>query len=116
MAERAVISWVPFEEGGRAAPPTGPVYSTVARFEDDVDNWPRSAWSLVLRLVRPFRNARYQLAEVSFLNDAAPSHLLRRGSRFELLEGNRRVAKGVVVDPSAQIPVEMSEFESSLIR
>ena len=114
MAERAILSWVAAADGGRQAPPVA-LYSTAARFEDDIENWPREAWSVVVRPLRMFPGDRYQLAEVSFLADVAPANLLRRGSRFELLEGTRRVAKGVILGAAVQIPAEIDEFESALI-
>ena len=38
------IYWVPADAGGRKAPPTGPRYSSVARFKDHNANWPEQAW------------------------------------------------------------------------
>jgi hypothetical protein len=58
---------------------------------------------------------RYTLADVHFLSDLAPVHLLYQGSRFALMEGAKRVAKGVIVAPSTPIPDHLSEFEASLI-
>lgn len=110
-----MISWTDAGDGGRRSAPLGPTYSTVARFEDD-ENWPREAWSVALRLIRRFGD-RHVLAEVSFLADdaQAPVRLLRRGSRFELLEGQRRVAKGIVVDSSVEVPDRITDFESALL-
>src|SRR5438045_2240696 len=53
VTARAIVSWVPAAKGGRRKPPSGPVYSTVARFVDD-PGWPAEAWSLVLRKVRTY--------------------------------------------------------------
>jgi hypothetical protein len=111
---RAFISWVPLDEGGRRQSPTGPVYSTVARFEED-ENWPKQAWSLVVRFVRPLHGGRYLIADVDFAAPDAPAALLGKGSRFELLEGRHRVAKGVVLPASIEVPDEINEFESALI-
>ncbi|MDB5291547.1 MAG: hypothetical protein JWL69_2788 [Phycisphaerales bacterium] len=92
---RAYISWVPLGEGGRRRPPAGPVYSTIAYFEGD-ENWPKQAWSVVLRFVRPLNGGQCLIADVDFAVPEAPAALLGKGSRFELLEGRHRVAKGVV--------------------
>jgi hypothetical protein len=116
MSDRAqtLISWTPPDEGGRSAPPAGPVYTTVCRFEED-ENWPGQAWSLVIHFRRPLRDQRHLHAEVEFLAPEAPSHLLRRGNRFELFEGRRKVAKGVILPSSLSVPEELSPFESALI-
>jgi hypothetical protein len=114
ITERALISWIPADQGGRQAPPAGPRYVTVARFEED-EQWPDRAWSLVIEFVKTVDRGRYTLASVRFLAEEAPSHLLHRGSRFTLMEGARRVAKGVVLSPSTPVPDQMSEFEASLI-
>ena len=113
-AQPAIISWIPADQGGRQHAPAGPTYTTVARFEED-ENWPQDAWTLVVKLLRPLGDGRYSLAEIAFLADQGPAALLHRGSRFVLLEGPRRVAKGVVLAPSTPVPEEMTEFESSLI-
>lgn len=111
---KVFISWALSDEGGRRQPPTGPAYSTVARFEED-ENWPKQAWSLLVRFVRPLHGGRYLIADVDFLVPEAPAALLGKGSRFELLEGRRRVAKGVVLPASVEVPDEINEFESALI-
>lgn len=110
----AFISWVPAGEGGRSRPPSGPTYSTVCRFEED-PRWPDQAWSLFVEFLKPIRDGRYLHANVRFLTDDAPQHLLHAGSRFELYEGRRRVAKGVVLPRALTVPDEISEFESALI-
>lgn len=95
-------------------PPTGPVYSTLARFEED-EKWPHEAWSVAVSFIRPLGGDRYLHAEISFLNDDSPTHLLQQGSRFELFEGQKRVAKGVVLPPSVEVPEEINDFESALL-
>ncbi len=95
---KARIRWVPFEEGGRASPPNGPVYSTVAHFRHDAPNWPDEAWSLVVRLDQPSRGSREVIATVDFLVDYGPPELLRLGNTFELVEGKRVVARGEVIE------------------
>lgn len=77
------VAWVPHSDGGRAAPPTGPRYSTVARFEN------QEQWSLVLEWTG-------QDIMAWFLSDKAPQRLLESGMKFDLQEGNRIVAHGEV--------------------
>ena len=84
---RAHVHWLSSAEGGRAQPPTGERYITVARFDDPAGDWSTDAWSVVLRFV----GSRDE-AEVEFLVAAAPSHLLRSGVMFELYEGHKKVA------------------------
>ncbi|HZL35314.1 MAG TPA: hypothetical protein VFC78_08390 [Tepidisphaeraceae bacterium] len=110
----AMISWILLERGRRNQPPTGPTYSTVARFEED-ENWPDSGWSLVVDFVRRFGDSRLTLADVRFLADGAPSHLIHDGSRFELFEGRQRVAKGIILAATLPIPEKITEFEAALI-
>jgi hypothetical protein len=112
----AMIRWIPEDRGGRKAPPSGPVYTTVVRFEDDRDRWPNEAWSLAVELVRPYgRGADAVWARVRFVVDEAPRELLCTGARFELCEGRRVVAKGVVLPPTAMPPQELDSFSMALL-
>jgi hypothetical protein len=82
-------------------PPSGPKYSTVSRFEDEKDTTPQSVWSLVVELGDLQTESRETIAAIWFLSEDkpdAPLHLLHAGSRFELLEGQRVVARGEVLD------------------
>src|SRR5579863_5421159 len=97
--QHAMISWISSEDGGRKQPPSGPRYVTVARFEED-EKGAEEAWSLVVDFEKQFKDPRLLLANIRFLVDEAPHHLLHRGSRFELLEGRKRVAKGIVLPPA----------------
>jgi hypothetical protein len=111
-----MIRWMSAAEGGRNHPPEGPTYSTVARFEDERDKWPREAWSLIVEPVKSFgQGGEAVLANVRFLVDEAPRELLRPGARFELCEGRRVVAKGVVLPRSVQVPAQLNEFALSLL-
>jgi hypothetical protein len=112
--QRAMISWVSAADGGRKHPPSGPSYSTMARFEEDAGS-SHGEWSLVVEFEKRFKDPRVLLANVRFLVDAAPHHLLHSGSRFELFEGRKRVAKGIVLPPAIPVPEEISEFEAALI-
>jgi hypothetical protein len=84
------------EEGGRAAPPPGPVYSTVARFrERSSDAWVRDACSLVITYVDPPSTSIPSRVLVRFLSDG-PADYLRSGGEFQLTEGSKVVATGQV--------------------
>jgi molybdopterin synthase catalytic subunit len=66
-------------------------YSTVARFDEDRADWPKTAWSVTLNL-REALAAGDCLADARFLGPDAPQERLRSGVRFEMLEGNRVTA------------------------
>ena len=94
---KAKVCWTAGEDGGRESIPLEGAYCTVARFELAWDQYPREAWSLVLQMLSSLDESRCLTAEVRFLNPDGPMHLLQSGSRFELYEGYRRVAKGRVL-------------------
>ena len=94
---KARVCWVTKESGGRESPPPGPRYSTVARFEEEKDQWPHEAWSLVLEFSGPPDESHCVIADVRLLNPAGLGKLLRRGSVFELYEGRELVARGEVL-------------------
>ena len=80
-------------------PPPGPNYSTVAKFSDQKTDWREEAWSLVIRFLAPPDPAGSHRVAVRFLADEAPGEFLAPGCRFELMEGERLVARGVVLEP-----------------
>ena len=100
---QAVISWIARDRGGRQTLPVGPVYSSIARFEDD-EHWPHVAWSVAVELDRPLGDGRQWVANIRFLSPNAPAQLLSEGNRFELLEGRRRTGKGVILPRQVDIP------------
>ena len=88
---RAKVRWLSFEEGGRIRPPTGPRYSSIARFTtgEAVEG---EEWSLVLYIGSDPGDVL-----VSPLVDSAPAELFVRGSRFNLFEGEVKVGEGEIV-------------------
>ena len=92
----AKLQWLRPEQSGRRAPPSGPRYSTVARFEQQRATWREEAWSLVIEWIEPPDASLAHSVNVRFLVDDAPEHLLTTGNHFELMEGERIVATGVV--------------------
>jgi len=93
----ARIRWLAPDEGGRAMPPAGPVYSTVARFEQLAAQWPQEAWSVVINLKEPPDEEGLMTVEIRMLVEGAPESLLAPGSVFELFEGHQCVASGEVL-------------------
>jgi len=94
---KARVCWIKEEDGGRRSPPSGPRYSTVARFEDEKDTWLKEAWSLVLEFSGPPDESLCMATDVGFLSEDGPMRLLHPGSIFELYEGRRLVARGEVL-------------------
>lgn len=93
----ARIQWLNSAEGGRQQPPSGPTYTTVARFERQGDQWTNDAWSLVLDFMGSPDDRLCHQAKVRFLAESGPSGWLEKGSRFELMEGPRVVARGLII-------------------
>jgi hypothetical protein len=93
----ARIQWLRSGEGGRKQPPSGPTYTTVARFEQQGDQWINDAWSLVLDFMGVPDEHFCHLAKVRFLAEGGPSAWLQEGSRFELMEGPKVVARGLII-------------------
>jgi hypothetical protein len=93
---RARIRFLSAEEGGRTTPPTGPIYSTVARFNDMSDTLIHDdVWSIVVTFGE--RSGYEMVVGIEFLSPHAPHMLLREGACFQLLEGKRVVARGEII-------------------
>jgi len=105
---RVKIYWIPPAKGGRKHPPSGPQYSTVARFEKTAENWPEEAWSIVADSITETDDAFCVIAQLRFLSPNAPSHLLKPGNKFDLFEGHRMVARGEVLKNLQEILDEKS--------
>lgn len=100
--KQALIEWVPREDGGRSKPPAGfasPAYSTVVRFIGGATRHSDEAWSLVVTKRRELGSRYRWLAEVHYLFPDAPHESLEEGRSFELLEGNKCVARGRILAP-----------------
>ena len=93
----ARIQWLISAESGRQQPPLGPTYTTVARFELQGDHWINDAWSLVLDFMGAPDDHHCHLAKVRFLAEGGPSGWLEEGTRFELMEGPKVVARGLII-------------------
>ena len=99
---RAVIEWIPKEQGGRSRPPAGvgsPPYAPVVRFTEPEEPWPPPiAWTLVVEKDEALSGPLRWISDVRFLVEDAPHEALRSGRRFELYEGPRCVARGRILD------------------
>ncbi len=112
---RAIIRWVPAQRGGRQHPPDPAIgYCTVARFEAD-PNCELGAWSLRIADASALHGAEVIDARIQFLSPEGPKDLLKEGERFELMEGRKVVAKGVVLPLAVRLPERISEFELALL-
>lgn len=108
----AWISWLAPKKGGWPSVPVGRVRLDV-RFESQKD-WPAVGWTFVIEPTRSFENGRLQIAKVDFLVDAAPHDLLIAGARFELLDGRRVIANGMIVDADSTKDVSEHDVEEVL--
>lgn len=112
---RAIIRWLPRERGGRNHPlDNAEGYAVPARFESDVQQQ-QGIWTVRLTDVANLRDHQCIRATVQFISPEAPQDLLEDGERFELLEGPRVVAKGVLIPRAIPIPNEVSEFDLALL-
>jgi len=107
---RAVVEWIPKEQGGRSEPPAGvgsPPYATVVRFTDADEPWPPPvAWSLVVEKDEETSGRYRWFADVHFLMNDAPHDSLRHGRTFELYEGKKLVARGRILPRDESAAVE----------
>jgi hypothetical protein len=109
QTQRALIDWVPEEQGGRTSPPLGEKgsrYVTVVELCDPELAWPADeGWSFVVEPVQSMHGGWRWLADVRFLVAEAPHHTLGPGTQFALYEGRRCVALGRILgDEQAQGP------------
>lgn len=94
---KARLTWLTAGKGGRSTPPAGPRYSTVTHFSAQGTDWKKDAWSLVVEFTQPPDASLSHPVQVTFLIPDGPAHLLTSGNSFELLEGDRVVAEGVIL-------------------
>ena len=102
---KARIHWKTKTDGGRSKPPAGvgsPPYATVVRFTDTEEPWPpQNAWSLVIEKVESESDEYDWVANVRYLVDEAPHDDLNADREFELFEGAKCVATGVLLEEQA---------------
>jgi hypothetical protein len=101
--QKARICWIPAAAGGRNQPPTGPRYSTIARFDDEEKP---TDWSIIVEFDQQADKEGCIEGQIRFLAPEAPSHLLQPGSRCKLVEGRRIVATvEILLTARSPIPV-----------
>ena len=90
---KASITWVTVEQGGRETMmPVGIKYYPIIVFNAEQNS--DISWSA--EMYNTQLEGRTSIADVSYLVDDAPFHLLQSGNAFSLYEGQRMVAEGVV--------------------
>ena len=91
---KAEINWMPVETGGRThILPVGMRYCPMIVFEIEQEG--DTLWSA--ELYNTSIKDRTSIADISYLVDDAPYHLLQPGNKFQLYEGQRVVAEGAIV-------------------
>lgn len=102
VIKRAVIQWIPKEQGGRqSGPPSGvgpPHYSAPAKFLAYADTWSFEVFDLAIEKIECLEGPNQWLAEVHFRIEDAPHEWLVDGAEFELYEGKKCVARGRIED------------------
>jgi hypothetical protein len=94
-----MIEWMSAEQGGRSSgPPIGPDYAAPAKFLAHADAWILEAWDLLVHQVECVGGSDKWLADVQFRVNEAPHEWIVPNAEFELYEGKRRVATGVILD------------------
>ena len=91
---KAQINWTPVEIGGRKnIMPIGMRYCPIIVFDSEQSG--DTLWSAVV--LNTSIQDRTSTADISYLSDKAPFHLLQSGSKFQLYEGPRMVAEGAIM-------------------
>ena len=90
----AHVSWIPFEKGGRKKYISRSTrYCPIIVFTDEKKD---GAWSADI-LTNSVNDNNESSINISFLFENAPFELLKPGAKFELYEGSKLVAKGVIM-------------------
>ncbi len=91
---KANVYWIPYEQGGRKKHlPSNTRYCPIIVFpEIEMD----STWSADI-LTNSINDENESLIDISFLAPEAPFELLKPGAKFELYEGSKLVAKGMMI-------------------
>ncbi len=93
---KAQITWITQENGGRKNPPViGTRYCPIVVF-DTMDKGKGEFWSadFICTEVNVKMNS---IVDFAFLVEDAPTEYLVNGNKFELFEGNKKVAFGVII-------------------
>lgn len=90
----AKICWLPFEKGGRKEIPASDKYAPIIKILQNQMNQ-NEFWSVFV-VNKTIVSETESLAEIEYLSENAPDNL-ERDVEFELFEGSKLVAKGVVI-------------------
>ena len=94
----ALVIWIPFEEGGRHNPiGYNAKYCPIIRFPG---NKTVGDWSAEIFVQHT--NGNESAVIISYLVLEAPFELLTLGAKFELFEGSKKVATGIMLDQIAR--------------
>lgn len=113
MAQKTPVKvfWYPAEERGRKAPPAGPKYYAVVRFDSGLPS--SQDWSVLLEFGPRSQHLYCRDAMLSFVSDGAPIASMSPGVAFHLFEGRWPVAEGVVIQPT-EIDVDRALQDTSI--
>ncbi len=90
----AVLHWSDEKYGRKFSVTQDWKYCPIIKFEDQPAS--TDLWSAIIYLVRQQHDGSL-FARLTYFSDCAPFELLYSGHRFELFEGARKVANGVVL-------------------
>lgn len=114
--KRAIIRWLSAEQGGRSSPPSDARgYVCPPRFISHQAEYQGQAWTLRIVDSTPLHGPEVIDATVEFVFEEAPHHWLAEGERFELMEGWKVVARGVIVPAWVDVPEHITDFELALL-
>jgi hypothetical protein len=99
----ANLNWIPYERGGRATlVPRGMRFYPLLVVEGSEND--ENCWTGIVKNISV--EGRASKAEMEFLVDDAPHHLLISGARFSLFDGETFFVEGVV-----EFGVEVGEVQ-----
>lgn len=87
----AELNWL---DRKRFIPDIGVKYCPIIKFSYEE----ACLWSAEIYIIKNDLVKRNSIAEVNYLFPNAPTNNICEGNRFELLEGNRKVANGIFID------------------
>ena len=94
---KAQITWIKYENGGRKNPPlAGTRYCPIVIF-NKIKGETGEIWSADFICTEVDENLR-SIVEFTFLSEDAPINCLVKRNQFELFEGNKKVASGVIIE------------------
>ena len=91
----AQIIWLTEEQGGRKNIPWSEKYGPIVLIKGGCFNYQNSYWSLLVNNIESV-SENETIAEIQYLADNAPDNL-HEGIQFDLYEGAKVVATGVVI-------------------